>query len=286
MKRTNEFAVGLAVLLALALVVAGALWLSETDVNKTEDRRPGAVPHRRRARRRRAGDAARRQGRPGRGHPAGRRTSGSRPSSASTARVELPAKPAVISASASLFGEWSANIISYDPPPDRSQPAGRARRVRPRRRRRLARRHPARHRPADRPGQPHRRRRGRGDPADQPGVRQHRAQEPAEEREGPGGDLGPAGDLRQRADHPDRPREPERRHHLRRLRRRGQDLPGRRRPARHGHQRQPAQGHPEQRPGIERRPPAGRGRPALGHGRRPREPGEPGAGACSRPTRS
>src|SRR5205814_634896 len=31
--------------------------------------------------------------------------------------VELPAKPAVISASASLFGEWSANIISYDPPP-------------------------------------------------------------------------------------------------------------------------------------------------------------------------
>ena len=34
MKRTNEFAVGLAVLLALALVVAGALWLSETDVNE------------------------------------------------------------------------------------------------------------------------------------------------------------------------------------------------------------------------------------------------------------
>jgi phospholipid/cholesterol/gamma-HCH transport system substrate-binding protein len=31
--------------------------------------------------------------------------------------VELPAKPAVISASASLFGEWSANIIAYDPPP-------------------------------------------------------------------------------------------------------------------------------------------------------------------------
>ena len=34
MKRSNEFAVGLSVLLALALVVAGALWLSETDVNK------------------------------------------------------------------------------------------------------------------------------------------------------------------------------------------------------------------------------------------------------------
>ena len=36
MKRTNEFAVGLAVLLALALVVAGALWLSETDVNQRQ----------------------------------------------------------------------------------------------------------------------------------------------------------------------------------------------------------------------------------------------------------
>ena len=35
MKRTNEFAVGLAVLLALAVVVVGALWLSETDVHKT-----------------------------------------------------------------------------------------------------------------------------------------------------------------------------------------------------------------------------------------------------------
>jgi phospholipid/cholesterol/gamma-HCH transport system substrate-binding protein len=31
--------------------------------------------------------------------------------------VELPRKPAVVSASGSLFGEWSANIISYDPPP-------------------------------------------------------------------------------------------------------------------------------------------------------------------------
>jgi paraquat-inducible protein B len=36
MRRTNEFAVGLAVLLALALVVAGALWLSETDVNQKQ----------------------------------------------------------------------------------------------------------------------------------------------------------------------------------------------------------------------------------------------------------
>ena len=31
--------------------------------------------------------------------------------------VELPRKPAVVSASASLFGEWSANIIPYEPLP-------------------------------------------------------------------------------------------------------------------------------------------------------------------------
>ena len=36
MKRSNEFAVGLAVLTALALVIGGALWLSETDVNQKE----------------------------------------------------------------------------------------------------------------------------------------------------------------------------------------------------------------------------------------------------------
>ena len=51
---------------------AGALWLSETDVNQKKRRSTGAVPHRRRARRGRAGHAARRQGRPGRGHPPGR----------------------------------------------------------------------------------------------------------------------------------------------------------------------------------------------------------------------
>jgi len=31
--------------------------------------------------------------------------------------VELPAKPAVISASASLFGEWTANIVPFEPLP-------------------------------------------------------------------------------------------------------------------------------------------------------------------------
>src|SRR4029453_11071503 len=36
MKRSNEVAVGLAVLAALALVIGGALWLSETDVNQKQ----------------------------------------------------------------------------------------------------------------------------------------------------------------------------------------------------------------------------------------------------------
>ncbi|HEX7918665.1 MAG TPA: hypothetical protein VF454_04635 [Gemmatimonadales bacterium] len=36
MKRANEFLVGLVVLGALAVVVAGALWLSETHLGATE----------------------------------------------------------------------------------------------------------------------------------------------------------------------------------------------------------------------------------------------------------
>ena len=116
MKRTNEFAVGLAVLLALAMVVAGALWLSETDVNR---RQVNAT-----ARFRTVGGL-------GVGAPVTLR--GVRVGRVEAIRlvadewvetelsldreVELPAKPAVISASASLFGEWSANIIPYDEPP-------------------------------------------------------------------------------------------------------------------------------------------------------------------------
>jgi len=116
MKRTNEFAVGLAVLLALALVVAGALWLSETDVNQKKVNAQ--------ARFRTVGGL-------GVGAPVTLR--GVKVGRVETIRlvedewvetefsidrsVSLPAKPAVISASGSLFGEWSANIISYDPPP-------------------------------------------------------------------------------------------------------------------------------------------------------------------------
>ena len=116
MKRTNEFAVGLAVLLALALVVAGALWLSETDINKKN-----VVAQ---ARFRTVGGL-------GVGAPVTLR--GVKVGRVEAIRlapgewveaefsidrgVDLPPKPAVVSASASLFGEWSANIISYDPPP-------------------------------------------------------------------------------------------------------------------------------------------------------------------------
>ena len=116
MKRSNEFAVGLAVLLALALVVAGALWLSETDVNKTKVNAT--------ARFRTVGGL-------GVGAPVTLR--GVKVGRVEAIRlvedewvetelsidkgVELPGKPAVISASASLFGEWSANIIPYEPLP-------------------------------------------------------------------------------------------------------------------------------------------------------------------------
>jgi ABC-type transporter Mla subunit MlaD len=116
MRRTNEFAVGLAVLVALALVVAGALWLSETDINQKKVTAQ--------ARFRTVGGL-------GVGAPVTLR--GVKVGRVEAIRlvedewvetefsidrgVALPAKPAVISASASLFGEWSANIISYDPPP-------------------------------------------------------------------------------------------------------------------------------------------------------------------------
>lgn len=117
MKRGNEFAVGLAIVGALALVVAGALWLSETDVNKTKDTY--------KARFRTVGGL-------GVGAPVTLR--GVKVGRVESIRlvenewvetdfsidrtVELPRKPAVVSAAASLFGEWSANIIPYEPLPD------------------------------------------------------------------------------------------------------------------------------------------------------------------------
>lgn len=116
MKRGNEFAVGLAIVAALALVVVGALWLSDTDVNKKKDLYT--------ARFRTVGGL-------GVGAPVTLR--GVKVGQVQAIRlvenewvetdfsidrtVELPAKPAVISAAASLFGEWSANIIPFEPLP-------------------------------------------------------------------------------------------------------------------------------------------------------------------------
>jgi phospholipid/cholesterol/gamma-HCH transport system substrate-binding protein len=115
-RRSNEFAVGLAVLAALALVIGGALWLSETDVNQKK------ASHT--ARFRTVGGL-------GIGGPVTLR--GVRVGRVEAIRlvenewvetqfsidrsVTLPRKPAVISASASLFGEWTANIVPYEPLP-------------------------------------------------------------------------------------------------------------------------------------------------------------------------
>ncbi len=117
MKRGNEFAVGLAIVLALALVIAGALWLSETDVNKKKDMYT--------ARFRTVGGLG--VGAPVtlRGVKVGRveairliEDEWVETDFSIEREIELPGKPAVISAAASLFGEWSANIIPYDPLPD------------------------------------------------------------------------------------------------------------------------------------------------------------------------
>ena len=116
MKRENEFAVGLVVIAALAVVVGGALWLSGAHLGKTE-----AVFT---ARFRTVGGLG--VGNPVvlRGVRVGR-VEGIRLAPGNWVEadlkiysgVTLPAKPAVIAASASLFGEWAATLISSDPLP-------------------------------------------------------------------------------------------------------------------------------------------------------------------------
>lgn len=117
MKRENEFAVGLVVIAALALVVGGALWLSGAHFGKTEE----LVT----ARFRTVGGL-------GVGNPVVLR--GVRVGRVEAIRlapgnwveadlkvysgVTLPPKPAVIAASASLFGEWAATLIPSDPLPN------------------------------------------------------------------------------------------------------------------------------------------------------------------------
>lgn len=117
MKRKNEFAVGAAVIGAVALVIAGALWLSNADLRGENETRTARF---------RSVDGLS-VGNPVtlRGVEVGKVVA-IRLASAGWVEtdfsieksVELPEQPAVIAASASLFGGWSANIISLEPLPD------------------------------------------------------------------------------------------------------------------------------------------------------------------------
>jgi phospholipid/cholesterol/gamma-HCH transport system substrate-binding protein len=117
MKRENEFAVGVVVIAALAVVVAGALWLSGAHLGKSEALYT--------ARFRTVGGL-------GVGNPVVLR--GVRVGRVEAIRlapnnwveadlkiyagVTPPERPAVVAASASLFGEWAATLISSDPLPN------------------------------------------------------------------------------------------------------------------------------------------------------------------------
>ena len=193
MKRSNEFAVGLAVLAALALVIGGALWLSETDVNqkqasyKARFRTVGGLgvgaPVTLRGvkvgrveairlvenewvetdfsidRYRRAALASR----PPSPRPPACSASGAPTSFRSS---QLPTTPSsgtpLIESDAAGGDAWPGATL-----PDIGA--------------------------ADRAGQPDRRRHGRHHPADRAGLRQHRPQEHAAERQGPRRDLRTAG---------------------------------------------------------------------------------------------
>jgi phospholipid/cholesterol/gamma-HCH transport system substrate-binding protein len=116
-KRENEFAVGLAVIVAFAVVVSGALWLSNVHLGSTEATRT--------ARFRTVGGLSV-------GNPVVLR--GVRVGRVEQIRlapggwveadlkvysgVALPERPAVIAASASLFGEWAASLVSLDQLPN------------------------------------------------------------------------------------------------------------------------------------------------------------------------
>src|SRR5437867_5331040 len=113
MKRENEFAVGLVVIAAFAVVVAGALWLSGAHLGRTE-----AVYT---ARFRTVGGLG--VGDPVvlRGVRVGR-VEAIRLASGNWVEADLkiyagaqpPPRPAVIAASASLFGEGAASLVSLD----------------------------------------------------------------------------------------------------------------------------------------------------------------------------
>ncbi len=117
MKRENEFAVGVVVIVAFALVVGGALWLSGTHFGPAE-----AVYT---ARFRTLGGLG--VGNPVvlRGVRVGR-VQGIRLAPGNWVEADLkiysgvaiPTRPAVIAASASLFGEWAAELVAGDQLPN------------------------------------------------------------------------------------------------------------------------------------------------------------------------
>ena len=117
MKRENEFVVGLVVIAAFAVVVGGALWLSGAHIGRTEAvytarfRTVGGLN---------VGDPVVLRGvRVG-------RVEGIRLASGNWVEADLkiyagtqpPSHPAVIAASASLFGEWAASLVSLDQLPN------------------------------------------------------------------------------------------------------------------------------------------------------------------------
>ncbi len=117
MKRANEFLVGLVVLVALAVVVAGALWLSETHLGATEAlvaarfRTVGGL---------KVGAPVTLRGvRVGRVEAIRLAADGWVETDLKLYEgVALPKKPAAIAASASLFGEWALTVASLDDPQD------------------------------------------------------------------------------------------------------------------------------------------------------------------------
>ncbi|NNG16279.1 MAG: MCE family protein, partial [Gemmatimonadales bacterium] len=117
MKRTNEFIVGAVILVGLVVVIGGAIWLGQYRIAGQE------LIH-----------TARFQTVGGMGVGAPVTLRGVRVGRVEAIRlaeddwvemdlrvirsVDIPANPAVIAASASLFGEWAATIISLDEPQD------------------------------------------------------------------------------------------------------------------------------------------------------------------------
>ena len=117
MKRANEFLVGLVVIVAVVLVVAGALWLSETHLGQVQEIRAARF---RTVGGLKVGDPVTLRGvRVGRVEAI--RLAGDNWVETDLRiydGVDLPTHPAVIAASASLFGEWAATVVSYDEPND------------------------------------------------------------------------------------------------------------------------------------------------------------------------